>query len=130
MFVIFILKNPIKRIIIIVGTFKEVQRNMDYGKKLKSIRENKKISIYRLSQDTGISQGHISDLENGRNQPTIETLRKILVPLGITLAEFFNEDKDVSYLNERETKLLTQFRNMPDDKAELFLQLGKALSEH
>lgn len=127
---IFILKNPIKRIIIIVGTFKEVQRNMDYGKKLKSIRENKKISIYRLSQDTGISQGHISDLENGRNQPTIETLRKILVPLGITLAEFFNEDKDVSYLNERETKLLTQFRNMPDDKAELFLQLCKALSEH
>ncbi len=103
---------------------------MDYGKKLKSIRENKKISIYRLSQDTGISQGHISDLENGRNQPTIETLRKILVPLGITLAEFFNENKDVSYLNERETKLLTQFRNMPDDKAELFLQLGKALSEH
>ena len=127
---IFILKIPIKRIIIIVGTFKEVQRNMDYGKKLKSIRENKKISIYRLSQDTGISQGHISDLENGRNQPTIETLRKILVPLGITLAEFFNEDKDVSYLNERETKLLTQFRNMPDDKAELFLQLGKALSEY
>ena len=127
---LFILKIPIKRIIIIAGTFKEVQRNMDYGKKLKSIRENKKISIYRLSQDTGISQGHISDLENGRNQPTIETLRKILVPLGITLAEFFNEDKYVSYLNERETKLLTQFRNMPDDKAELFLQLGKALSEH
>lgn len=103
---------------------------MDYGKKQKSIRENKKISIYRISQETGISQGHISDLENGRNQPTIETLRKILVPLGITLAEFFNENKDVSYLNERETKLLAQFRNMPDDKAELFLQLGKALSEH
>lgn len=130
MFVLFILKIPIKRIIIIAGTFKEVQRNMDYGKKLKSIRENKKISIYRISQETGISQGHISDLENGRNQPTIETLRKILVPLGITLAEFFNENKDVSYLNERETKLLAQFRNMPDDKAELFLQLGKALSEH
>lgn len=127
---LFILKIPIKRIIIIAGTFKEVQRNMDYGKKLKSIRENKKISIYRISQETGISQGHISDLENGRNQPTIETLRKILVPLGITLAEFFNENKDVSYLNERETKLLAQFRNMPDDKAELFLQLGKALSEH
>lgn len=127
---LFILKIPIKRIIIIAGTFKEVQRNMDYGKKLKSIRENKKISIYQISQETGISQGHISDLENGRNQPTIETLRKILVPLGITLAEFFNENKDISYLNERETKLLAQFRNMPDDKAELFLQLGKALSEH
>lgn len=103
---------------------------MDYGKKLKSIRENKKISVYRLSQITGISQGHISDLENGRNQPTIETLRKILVPLGITLSEFFNEDENVSYLNERETDLLTQFRNMPDDKAYLFLQLGKALNEH
>ena len=52
---------------------------MEYGKRIKALREAKKISIYRLSQDSGISQGHISDLENGINQPTIETLKRNIV---------------------------------------------------
>lgn len=101
---------------------------MDYGKRLKHIRESKKISIYRLSQDTGISQGHISDLENGRNQPTIDTLKRLLVSLGVTLSEFFNENGDVNILSDREKEIIAYFRTLPDDKAELYLQLGKALN--
>ena len=38
---------------------------MEYGKRLKQLREAKEFSIYRLSKDSDISQGHISDLENG-----------------------------------------------------------------
>ena len=33
---------------------------MNVGNKLRFIRETKKISIYKLSKDTGISQNHIS----------------------------------------------------------------------
>lgn len=47
---------------------------MDLGERLKYLREAKKLNIYRLSQETNVSQGHISDLENGKNQPTIDTL--------------------------------------------------------
>ena len=99
---------------------------MEYGKRIKALREAKKISIYRLSQDSGISQGHISDLENGINQPTIETLKRLLAPLGCSLSEFFNEG-EVSVLSEREKALVASFRTMPDEKAELFLELGKIL---
>lgn len=102
---------------------------MEFGEKLKYLRESKKISIYRLSQETGISQGHISDLENGRNQPTIDTLSRLLVPLGITLADFFNEKGEVSVLSDKEKELVKNFRTLPDDKAELYYQLGKALNE-
>ena len=101
---------------------------MEYGKRIKSLREAKKISIYRLSQDSGISQGHISDLENGINQPTIETLKRILAPLGCSLSKFFNEG-EVSVLSEREKELVASFRTMPDEKAELFLELGKILNQ-
>ena len=99
---------------------------MEYGKRIKALREAKKISIYRLSQDSGISQGHISDLENGINQPTIETLKRILAPLGCSLSEFFNEG-EISVLSEKEKELVASFRTMPDEKAELFLELGKIL---
>ncbi|MBP1532717.1 MAG: helix-turn-helix transcriptional regulator [Ruminococcus sp.] len=102
---------------------------MEYGKRLREMREAKKISIYKLSQDSGISQGHISDLENEKNKPTIETLQRLLAPMGISLAEFFNEDGEVSYLNDREKELVASFRTLPDDKADLYLQLGKALNQ-
>ena len=102
---------------------------MEYGKRLKKLREAKEFSIYRLSKDSDISQGHISDLENGKNQPTIETLKKLLTPMGITLSEFFNEDGEVSVLNDREKEIVTSVRTMNDENANLYLQLGKALSK-
>ena len=101
---------------------------MEYGKRIKALREAKKISIYRLSQDSGISQGHISDLENGINQPTIEPLKRILAPLGCSLSEFFNEG-EISVLSEKEKELVASFRTMPDEKAELFLELGRILNQ-
>ena len=39
---------------------------MNVGNKLRFIRETKKISIYKLSKDTGISQNHISSIELGK----------------------------------------------------------------
>ena len=102
---------------------------MELNERLKYFRESKKISIYKLSQETGISQGHISDLENGRNQPTIETLKRLIVPLGISLSEFFNEDGEISVLTDKEKELVEQYRTLPDDKAELYLLLGKTLNK-
>ncbi len=102
---------------------------MNYGERLRLMRDSKGISVYRLSQASGVSQGHISDLENGRNKPTIDTLNKLLAPLGITLAEFFNENGETAILTNREKELVSNFRALPDDKAELYLQLGKALKQ-
>ncbi len=102
---------------------------MELGKKLKYFRESKKMSVYRLALEADISQGHLSDLENGKNQPTIATLKRLLIPLGITLAEFFNEDNEISVLTDKEKELVALFRTMPDDRAEVFMQLGKFLNQ-
>jgi len=102
---------------------------MELGEKLKYFRESKKMSIYRLALDADISQGHLSDLENGRSQPTISTLKRLLAPLGITLAEFFNEDNEVSILTDKEKELVALYRTMPNDRAEVFMQLGKFLNQ-
>ena len=102
---------------------------MDYGSRLRKMRKAKKFSIYRLHEITGLSQGHISELEKGKNQPTIETLQRLLSPMGISLSEFFNEDNEISYLNEREKELVATFRAMPGESAELYFQLGKKLNQ-
>lgn len=93
------------------------------------MRKAKKFSIYRLHIITGMSQEHISELEKNVNTPTIDTLQRLLERMGISLAEFFNEDSEVSYLNERERELVANYRTMPDNKTELYFQLGKALNQ-
>ncbi len=102
---------------------------MEIGERLRSIRKSKKMSIYKLSQETGISQNHISDLELGRRKPSVETLKRLIVPLGITLAELFNEDTEASILNEKERELIENYRTLPDNKAESLLNLSRLLNE-
>ena len=101
---------------------------MEYGVRLRQLRKAKGFSMYKLHKESGLSQGHISDLEKCINQPTIETLQRLLTPMGITLAEFFNEDGEVSILSDKEKELVSGFRTLPDNKAELVLQMINALN--
>lgn len=102
--------------------------NMELGERLRYIRTSKKISIYKLSQITGISQNHISELELGKRQPSVETLRRLIAPLGITLSELFNENNDVTILSDDERQLVENYRTLPNDKAETLLKLSSQLN--
>ena len=74
---------------------------MDISKRLKDVRKAKDISVYKLSQLSGVSETHIRDLERGDRNPSFDTLSKIAAPLGISLSDLLNETDDVSYLNEK-----------------------------
>jgi len=49
-------------------------------------RNEKKISQRKLEELTGIRQTTITRIESGKNSPSIDTMLKILAPLGKTLA--------------------------------------------
>ena len=93
---------------------------MNVGNKLRFIRETKKISIYKLSKDTGISQNHISSIELGKRQPTVETLSRLIEPLGWRRMWMFLRLKE-------ERMLLENFRCLPKDKAAALLNLSELL---
>ncbi|MCL6610641.1 MAG: helix-turn-helix transcriptional regulator [Peptococcaceae bacterium] len=65
---------------------------MNFSFRLKTLREKRGFSQYRLAQQSGISQSFLSALEAGTKWPTIYTLNKICKCLGISLAEFFADD--------------------------------------
>lgn len=100
---------------------------MEVGKKLKKLREDKGMSMYRLTQITGISGHHIKGIENGTRQPTIETLNRLVSALGSSLAEVFNDDTQCTCLNEKERRLIENFRVMSDEKADALLSLSDVL---
>lgn len=102
---------------------------MEVGKKLKKLREDKKMSMYRLTQITGVSGHHIKGIENGTRQPTIETLNRLVLALGSSLAEIFNDDTECTYLNEKERRLIENFRTLSGEKADVLLSLSDVLKK-
>lgn len=101
---------------------------LDLGKRIKELREAKGLTRYRITEITGISGHHIKGVEEGTRQPTIETLKKMIIPLGITLAELFNEGES-TYLSENERRLIENFRTMSSEKSEALLMMSEALKK-
>ena len=102
---------------------------MEVGKKLHKLREDKKMSMYRLTQLTGVSGHHIKGIEEGTRQPTIETLNRLAVALGSSLAEMFNDDTECTYRTENERHLIENFRRLSDEKADALLNMSDVLNK-
>lgn len=100
---------------------------MTIGERLRKLRTAKGLTIYKLSKETDISQNHISAIELNKRQPTIDTLSRLVVPLGISLAELFNEDAEASYLTKSERDLIENYRELPEEKAQILLNLSGML---
>ena len=102
---------------------------MEVGKKLRKLRENKNMSMYRLTQMTGVSGHHIKGIEEGTRQPTIDTLNRLATALGSSLAEIFNDDLNCTYLSDKERQLIENYRTMTDEKADALLSLSSVLNK-
>lgn len=64
---------------------------MNIGLVIRSIRTQKGINIRTLSQKTGLNISNLSLIEQGKRQPQIDTVVKILDALG---AELIVREKD------------------------------------
>jgi transcriptional regulator with XRE-family HTH domain len=78
----------------------------DLGNKLKHLRQLKNFTQKKLAQKIGLTPAYICQLESGKTDPSISTLKKIVDALDITIVDFFRtnyEEKVVVRNNERET---------------------------
>lgn len=53
---------------------------------IKTIRELAGLTQAEFSRRTGISQGHISQIESGQKHPRPPTVRRIAIALGVPMA--------------------------------------------
>lgn len=100
---------------------------MDIAERLKKARIANNMTVYKLSQISGISETHIRDLERGDRNPSFDTLSRLAKPLGLSMSELFNESEEVSYLNENERELLSCFRSLDERQSNTLLDFLKTL---
>lgn len=64
------------------------------GERIRSLRQEQRISLKTLSQESGVSLAMISLVERGEKQPTLVVAAKIAQALGTTLSELLDDAKE------------------------------------
>ncbi len=62
------------------------------GLRLKALRSSRGLSQRRLANESGVSNATVSLIENGRTDPSMGMLKRILDSLNVSFAEFFAAD--------------------------------------
>ncbi len=61
-----------------------------YGKYVK-LRDQKEVTDYRVSEDTGITKSTFSDWKSGRSKPKIDKLKILADYFGVPIEYFLEE---------------------------------------
>lgn len=100
---------------------------MEIGSRIRQIRKVKKSKLSDLAHSADISRVYLSDIERNRKMPPIPTLDRICAGLGITLADFFAEEKPE--LSPEIRRLLETAKKLTPEQAELLQKLLEALGK-
>lgn len=80
---------------------------MNYGTKLREIRKNMGFTLEDVSRKTKFTKSFISQIENGKNSPSIASLKKICTSLNTTISELFkNERPDIHVLGNDDYNII------------------------
>lgn len=96
------------------------------GDKIRKLRRESGLNQIEFCSQFGIDRSYISKIESNKIKPGRELLIKMSKEYNVSL-DWLTSDQDhkesTSAKNENEALLLYAFRNMPEDEAEMHLQL-------
>lgn len=92
---------------------------MDIGSTIRTIRKRKNITIAAICEQTGLSQGFMSQLENNKTSPSIATLESIAHALNVPLAYLLLSKEERMHIVRREERRLTSGGGQPMEVYEL-----------
>jgi len=88
----------------------EEKADMDQiGLKLRSFRKAKGLSLKELGERVGCSISYLSMVENGKVDPGISRLKKIVNGLGITIIDLFKERSNDRVVIRKDERIHAQF---------------------
>lgn len=73
------------------GTIQRVLSAYEIGGKIKQLRLRKKMGLVDLGSHTGLSASMLSQLENGKMVPTLQTLARISMVFDVGIDYFFSD---------------------------------------
>lgn len=100
---------------------------MDLGKRIKSLRKSKGLTLEKVHERTGISRATLSSWENNKTYPSMTSLERWANGIGIEVWDIFFGEADFQPTAE-EIKLVTLFRELNRNEQEHLLSLLKTMA--
>ncbi len=83
---------------------------MNVAQRIIELRQMRGVTTNKLANMAGVSQSHLREIELGQRNPTVETLSYFCDALGVSLAVFFSEDKQLNPF------LMSALTNLTDEQ--------------
>ncbi|MFM7232415.1 MAG: helix-turn-helix domain-containing protein [bacterium] len=71
---------------------------MQLGRKIRDLRLRRGLTVQQLAEATGLSKGFVSQVENGRTSPSLQTLQDLARSLETSVAYLVVEEDQVPYV--------------------------------
>ena len=87
---------------------------MEILNRINQLRKSRNWSIYKLTEESGITQSTLSNMFSRKTMPSISTLKQLCDAFGISLSEFFDyESKDFS---EEDSLLISKYKKLNEQE--------------
>ena len=97
---------------------------MDTLNRIDELRLEKGWSVNNLAMEAMITQSTLNNLYARKTEPKLSTLRALCDAFGITLSEFFNEEKEV---NDYEAELIKRIKGLNHSQQKTLLAFIKTI---
>ncbi len=98
---------------------------MEILEKIDKLRIARGWSVYKLAEESMLSQSTLANMFTRKTMPTFETLKSLCNAFGITLSQFFAEENEKATVKEAE--LIKNYRRLSENNQEAVLELIKNL---
>ena len=102
---------------------------MDVTKKLNDLRVDRNLSVYRLSELSGLNQSTLANTFSRGTVPSIANLEAMCNAMGITLAQFFTDDESAQILTDDERELISNYQKLSPDAKKALRDLVSAYNK-
>ena len=96
----------------------------DLGERLKYLRTNRGLSQAQLAREAKVSQPTIAQIESGKKDPSVQTLRQIARVLDVEVASIFAAD-DIFVFDLR--RMRRKYNHVDRLSPHLYMALGKVI---
>lgn len=103
---------------------------MDVIKRLNGLRLERKLSVYRLAELSGLNQSTLANTFSRGTVPSIAHLEAMCNAMGVTLAQFFTEEKGEYVLSAQEGRLIENYRRLPEEVKKAVEDLAGVCAVH
>src|ERR1700747_3447893 len=70
----------------------DVTAEVDVGERLQALRRYRRATLREIAARSGLSESFLSQVERGRSNASIASLRRIADALGVTMADLFEPE--------------------------------------